>query len=186
MKTPQVINLNEDKVLCFDGDNVIDDTDQLPLGKSHQKTSISVQLDAWDLMSNSHVGPITEAMLEYHSEIDCWTMDVSTIFGFATDRHKYVMMISATDDSNMRDFKVNEFCIDNDSFEATLMRLPYQIEIGGGEAWMRWYATTGDFGNPSLALYEAKAFEGGVGITYATDVSRVTHRGPIVSTNQPQ
>jgi hypothetical protein len=78
----------------------------------------------------------------------------------------------------MREFKINEFCIDNDSFEDTWMRLPYQVEIANNQ--IRWYDTVAHFDNPTYCKFVADIYEGGVGTTYATSASSVTHRGPIV------
>ena len=181
MKTPQVINLLEDSVLAFDGDSVIDNTTQIALGSGYGIVSITVNVYIWDLMTNTSPGTATAIEMAYLGDVDMWSIDIADIAGMFTDRHKYVARIVETPSVvNMRAFKINEFCIDNDSLEATTMRLPYQVEIGGGQAWIRWYDSTADFSNPSLIKFQAAAYEGGVGTTYATDTSRVTHRGAVL------
>jgi len=179
MKIPQVINFNSDTVMAFDGNNVIDDTDQLPIANDHSIYTITVSITMWDLVANVAVAPISVTMY-YQSDVDIWTIELWLFISKLIDKHKYIALVSATDSSNMRSFKINEFSIDNDSFEDTWMGLPYQVEVSGGEAWIRWYATIENFGNLENCKFQAKAFEGGIGITYATDPSRVTHRGPVV------
>ena len=175
----QAIDLLRDTVIAIDGFDVINEDDQETLGIYHGVTSVPIAIDLWDLVSNSHVATINVTMT-YQTTVDWWTIDIADISASLSDRHKYVANI--TDYTNMmRAFKILEFYVDNESFEATLMRLPFQVEIDGGEAWMRWYATTADFGTPANALYKAPAYEGGVGTTYATDPSRVTHRGAVIT-----
>ena len=58
------------------------------------------------------------------------------------------------------------------TIQAVLARLTYQIVIDGGEAYFVWHTE-------SEAKYYAAAYEGGTGFTYASDPSRVTHRGPL-------
>ena len=178
----QAIDLLRDTVISIDGYSVIDETDQETLGIYHGISSVPVAIDLWDTVSNSHVGPVN-ATMTYQTTVDWWTIDVADIASSLADRHKYVANITEQSPytNNMRAFKIHEFYVDNESFEATLMRLPFQIEIAGGEAWVRWYETTGDFGTPANAVYKAPAYEGGVGTTYATDPSRVTHRGAVVT-----
>lgn len=181
MRFPQVINLNEDSVLVFDGDNVIDDTDQLPLGTSHGKTDILVDISWYDITAGAHDGDLSDIHMIYVATEDIWTVDLDNFTTF-TDHHKYFAKITCADDSNMRTFKINEFAIDNEMFEATWMRLPYQIELGQGEgepSLICWYDTVEHFGDLMYLKYTAEIYEGGVGNTWATDASRVTHRGPI-------
>ena len=182
MMSEQVINLLRDSVIAIDGEDVITDDTQLNIGKNSIGTSISATIDLWDLISNSHVGPFTGITMTYQADVDHWTIDVADLIDGINgllDRRKYVAYVSSSD-YTMRSFKITEFCVDDDSFEATLMRLPYQVEIDGGEAWLRWYPTEADFGTPANALYKSPAYEGGVGTTYATDPARVTHRGAVV------
>jgi len=191
MLFPQVIRMQNagvdapasyDAVLAFDGYSVIDDTDQLPLGGApHSLTTITVTVSIYDLTVGAIVSPVTDVTMTYQTSVDMWTINCADIVGLGAikDRHKYVGLIVATDSSNMRQFKINEFTIENESFEATLMRLPYQVEIGT-PSYIKWYATTGDFGGTSL--YQAEIYEGAIGTTAATSAATVTHRGPIVPT----
>ncbi len=182
MKSPQVINaaslislLNPDSVLAFDGESVIDNTTQLPITSS----PIGVTLSFFDLTLGSAVVDVT-ADMTYQSASKFWTVNLSDIntpgVPLLLDRHKYVGMVSeiTPQPNNMRDFKIQEFTVDNDSFEGILMRLPYQVEVSGGEAWIRWYDSVDNFNDPLHIIYEAAAYEGGVGTTFATDPSRVT------------
>jgi hypothetical protein len=184
MRFPQVINLLQDAVMAFDGDTVIDDTDQVPLGSGKSITLALVDVDVYDLMSNSHAGTAMGLTMTYRSSVDFWTIDIVDLYnaGILQDKRKYVARVSESSGGtvNMRDFKVDEFCVDNDSLEDVLMKLPYQVEIADGEAWIRWYDYTANFGNPASIKYSAQAYEGGVGTTFATDPSRVTHRGPVI------
>jgi hypothetical protein len=179
MKSPQVINLNEDTVIAIDSASVIDDIDQIPLNQSpHSISSIAVTVYLWNLMANIEVGPVS-ATMNYQGNVDIWTILLSELTADPTtllDRNKYVAMIICADSSNMRDFKLNEFCIDNDSFEDTWMRLPYQVECGA-TSYIVWYDSIDP--TPGTAKYRAKAYEGGKDLVYATDPSRVTHRGPV-------
>ena len=179
MKTPQVINLNEDTVMAFDGDNVIDDTDQLPIGTNHSGSYIQVDLIVFDIISGMS-DIVEDIRMTYQSGIDFWTINISDISSVLTDRRKYVARINGNiaDENNMRSFKIKEFCIDNDSFEAVSMRLPYQVEIGT-PSMIRWYAASDTYfaGDP---LFEAPAYQGGTGTVSATSAANVTHRGAIV------
>jgi hypothetical protein len=183
MKNAQVINFSvlsesKDSVLAFDGDNVIDDTDQETLGIDKHLTFIVVNVDLFDLMSNSSLTTITGITMTYHSLVDFWTINIPDIYTEFNDRHKYVGLVSQPDpkSDNMRSFKIKEFCTDNDSFEEVWMRLPYQVEIGGGTAYIRWYPYT-DLEFLSSPVFEAPAYQGGTGIVYATSPANVTHRG---------
>jgi hypothetical protein len=177
MKHPQVINLLDDSVMAFSADNVIDDTTQDEIDGGTYPT-ISVDLNLYDLMTNAPVA-ISSITMTYRSLSDFWTIDIADVSSMLTDRHKYVGTVSedgAT--ANMRNFKVLEFAVDNDGLEDTLMRLPYQIEIGGTSDFV-WY-NVGQLGVGGQERYTAPAYEGGTGTTYATDPSRVTHRGAVV------
>ena len=184
MKNPQVINLNEDSVLAFDGDSIIDDTDQLPLAladpKGHGLTDpISIEIYFYDLIAGELVIPVDTTMV-YNPHTDFWMVDVSTLTSYLEDRIKYVgRVVEIGSTNNMRPFKIDEFCVDNDSFEATWMRLPYQVEtnLEFGEAYIRWYADTAF----TTLLFQAQAYQGGTGTIYATTPANVTHRGPIVA-----
>jgi len=179
MKIPQVVNVNTDSVLAFDGENVINNTDQLPLYSGHSISSVAVDVALFDLITGSHSDTVSTTMT-YQSDVDMWTVDLTDFTTFI-DRHKYVGRVVATDASNMRVFKINEFSIDNDAFEDTWMNLPYQIEIGEGYAYIRWYDSEANFGDLDYCKFQAFAYEGGSGVTPATDVSRITHRGAIAT-----
>jgi hypothetical protein len=180
MKSPQVINTNEDKVMSFDGSSVINNNTQLELGSYEGIPTIEVNIFLWNLMGDIQIGPISLTMT-YEYTLDIWRINISDLNVDPTtlvDRNKYVGKVSCTDSSNMRTFKINEFCIDNDSFEDTWMRLPYQVEIVNHQ--IRWYDDVANFGNLANCKFVADVYEGGVGTTYATSTSRVTHRGPII------
>jgi len=77
-----------------------------------------------------------------------------------------------------------EFAVDRDGLELILMKLPYQIEVGESDAYFVWYEA-GHIGEISYKEYIAPAYEGGVGTTFATDPSRVTHRGEVTRYLEP-
>lgn len=192
MKHAQVVNTGDiplsfdsgmDSVLVFEGSSVINDTDQLPLGEApHSVATIAVDIAFFDLMTGA-VSPVsvTNITMTYQSAVKYWTVSIYDVKAALIDRHKYVGLVTENSGSSedMREFTINEFAVDNDSFEASWMRQPYQIEIGGGEAWMVWY-TPGNLGVGGEETYKAPAYEGGTGTTYATDPAKVTHRGAIV------
>lgn len=175
----QVINPYKDSVLAFDGYTVINDTTQQELGRELTVSEILVDINFWDLMDNSNVsvGPVT---MTYHETVDFWTVDIADVINSLTDMHKYVGRVMESDPApnNMRAFKILEFTIYYDDLENTLFALPYEIVIGEGTAKFQWYEV-GHMGESDHILYIADAYEGGVGTTYATHPSRVTHRGPI-------
>lgn len=172
MKHPQVISLLEDSVLAFSNNDVIHNTSQVPLYQL-EVSSLRVDVQLWDLMSNSVV-TIEDVTLTHQSVPGFWTLDLDDITADLDDRHKYVGKIvpNVSETEELREFKILEFAVDNDSFEAVLARLAYQIVVEGGEAYFVWH-------NEVEALYYAAAYEGGVGFDFASDPSRVTHRGPL-------
>ncbi len=176
MKNPQIINLNEDNIIAIDGESVIDDTTQALM--SATETTINVDIDFFDIMTGLAVAEVTNKVMTYQSASDFWTIEVSDFSSSLTDRHKYVAKVSTAttppESANMRDFKISEFAVDNESFEAIWMRLPYEVDISAGK--IKWYETTPGVGP---ALFSANIYEGGTGTTAATDASRVTHRGSI-------
>lgn len=183
MKNAQVINIAgafPDSVLAFNGDDVIDDTDQLPLASKHIYTDdINVVIYFYDLMGG-YPRVSNTVVMKYNTNTDYWLITIADVIEYAVleDRHKYVGQIVKYDgDSNMRSFKLEEFCVDNDQFEDTWMNLPYQIEIDG-TSYIRWYAK-GDSDFSETPLFEAPAYQGGTGTTYATSAANVTHRGAI-------
>jgi len=178
MISPQVINLNSDSVMAFNGYDVINDTTQIPM-RENEVFTLLVDMTFYDLMSNSSF-TIAAIVMTWRS-VNFWTVNISDLSGYLTDRHKYVGKVLPNPDEheNLRIFYIPEFVIDNNSFEDTVMRMPYEIVIDGGEAHFQWYDEVADFGNLSRCKYWAPAYEGGTGTTYATDPSRVTHRGKV-------
>jgi hypothetical protein len=178
MVSAQVVNLFNDKTMAFDGYTVIRDDDQLELGREVEVATIQVDVNLWDLIdgSNSSVEDIT---MTYQVETDFWTIDVSDVVNILVEKHKYVGQVSEHENVvDMRNFKILEFSVYDDILENTLATLPYEIVPGGGSTSFIWYED-GHIGEIGYALYIAPAYEGGIGTTYATDPSRVTHRGAI-------
>lgn len=177
MRFPQVINTLLDNVMAIDGAVVIDDTTQLPLGPS--VTTIDVDIHLLNINDNSHVSSLNKTMT-YNSNVDHWTIDMVDIASILLDQKKYVGFINenAGSSENMRTFKLIEFAVDIDGLELTLMRLPFELVIGESDAFYIWYED-GHIGEPAYKMFTAPAYEGGVGTIYATDTSRVTHRGAV-------
>lgn len=186
MKNPQTLSIageNPDAVIAIWGGYIINYTTQEVLTHS----SILVDIDLFDLTDGALVSTVSGITMTYQIPSKFWTIPclVGTDLGDAlADRHKYVGRVSfnALDlYKDMREFFLDEFCVDNNSFEETLMRLPYEVkdDLAVGEMWIVWYDSDAHIGNTTYAVYEAPAYEGGTGTTYATDPSRVTHRGSI-------
>ena len=187
MVMPQVINLNRDKVVGFNGDDILDDTTQLPLGKApYSLATIQTQWWFWDLMNNSLLGSIPYVNLTYRTDVDGWFALISEINVAAlTDRTKYFVKVDCSDGSNMRSFKILEFAVENDSLEDTLMRLPYEIRCTPGNCYILWYDHIANFGNPDHVMFRAVGFQNGSSDLVATDPSKITHRGPIEAVSHP-
>ena len=181
MRNSQVINLNVDGLLAFDGDSVIYDETQLPVSQLYTDP-IPVMITLFELSGGTY-SVATPCVLTYQSVVDHWTVAVSDLVDHGAnfiDRYKYVGLVEAIGAVAMRIFKIDEFCVDNESFEDTWMRLPYQVEISGGSSYIRWYAKD----DPTFAgspLWEAPAYQGGTGTTYASSAANVTHRGAVVA-----
>jgi len=180
MKHAQVINLNEDTVMAFIGDNVIEAATQELMHTI--ASSLLVDMKLWDLISNAPV-TITGLTMTYSSTSRFWTVDIDgtpSIKSILQDRRKYVGTVygNAAEPENLEPFQITEFAIDNESLDDILMRMSYEIVIDGGQAFFFWYAP-GHHGDVSYRRFVAEAYEGGVGATFATDPSRVTHRGVI-------
>lgn len=184
MKHPQVINLNEDAVMAFIGSNVIEAGTQL-LMNTIEASSLLVDIKLWDLISNAPV-TIEGLTMTYIPTSRFWTIDISGVSGDLLDRHKYVGTVcgNIAETENLEPFQITEFAVDNDSFEDVLMRLPYEIVIDGGEAHFVWYAA-GQIGVAGQERFYASAYEGGTGTTFASDTSRVTHRGDVTTGAPP-
>ena len=187
MKNAQIISLTgpeKDAVIIFGGDSVIDNTDQLPLGTGHSKTTIQVDIDLFDITTGLAVTTIANAEMLYQASSDQWSILISgegtpnDISDTLADRHKYVGQITENAPThNMRKFKIADFAVDSDSFEAVWMRYPYEVVVSPPNAWIRWYAP-GDIGG--TVLFEAPAYQNGTGTVSATAPNRVTHRGAVV------
>ena len=176
MRSPQVINTNFDKHLAFDGENVISDTTQLPISFTVGIMYVKITLmDLYDLTSTT----VDMVPFNPNSDAGFWYIETSKLT--LTNRHKYVGKISQSTGSDVdhRDIKIQEFTVDNDAFEDTLMRLPYEIVIGATSKFV-WYANDSYLGTSTNGLYWAPAYQGGTGTIYATDPSKVTHRGAVV------
>ena len=183
MRDPQVINTALDAIIVIDGENVVDDTLQLYLGTGvWGGVDITVDITLFNISTGLATTVIVGETLKYNAASDFWYVDlagVGTPTLLATfnlnDRTKFVARFVENGTlSDMRPFKLQEFVIDNGSFENVWMRLPYQIVIAATSKII-WYTAT-DWVTP---VYEAYVYQDGVGTTYATDASRVTHRGPI-------
>jgi len=189
MKDPQIISIsgeNADAVIAIWGEYVIDDNpddSQTPLTSS----PITIDIDLWDLTANAAVN-VAGISMTYDTASKFWFIPcaVGTTLGDAlTDRHKYVARVtdaSGTGAGFMREFSLEEFAVDNDSFEQMLARLPYEVQINSpGQSYIVWYDEDANIGNPANALFKAPVYMNGVGTTSADDASRVTHRGSIVA-----
>jgi len=182
MKHAQVININDDAVMAFIGDNVLEVGTQLPFHTIDVYTLL-VDMKLWDLMSNAPV-VIAGISMIYHIDAGYWTVDIDgspSIKDILQDRHKYVGSVweNTLESENLIPFQITEFAVDNESLDDILMRMSYEIVIDGGQADFFWYQV-GHHGEEAYRKFTAPAYEGGVGSTYATDPSRVTHRGAIV------
>ena len=192
MKDPQIISIageNPDLYLMVWGGYVIEDS-----GASEQdpitSTPIDIQIDLFDVTDGS-TATVNNAILVYDTGSKWWrvalTSGTPTLVSQLVDRHKYVARISeeaaASPSRDMREFALEEFAVDNGSFEETLMRLPFNImehPSHAGELYMIWYDTDAHIGNVTYAEFMAPAYQGGTAQVPATDPSLVTHRGAIV------
>ena len=183
MKDPQIVSIageNPDAALMISGYVVIDDTTQVPIGvPTVVHADITAAIALYDVTAGAAIASIAAAAMEYNEASDFWNINLSSgtpaLNVTLIDRHKYVARI--TGDTNMRGFQLEEFAVDNGSFEETLMRLPFQVEIGT-PSWMVWYDSLGPATSPR---FKAQVYEGGTGVVDATEASKVTHRGPIIS-----
>jgi len=179
---PQILNINtddttRDRRIVIDSVNVIRDDDQTPMHEI-PVFSIPVDINVLELTSMDASGNEEDITMTYNSDLDVWILDIDDFKDLFTDRNKYIAKISeniSVTNYDMRDFKLQEFAVDNDSFENVIARLPYEVDIAAGK--MYWYETTPGVDPP---LYMASIYQDGVDTTPATDPARVTHRGPIV------
>jgi len=183
MRSPQVINLNTDTQLAFNSDDVIRDDDQTRLYEDNSVTSVTVDVVLHNITDDT-VAQVSSITMSTMGASGWWGINVADVIGAPlTDRHKYVGIVSQNTalpaEPNMRSFKIYEFAIENETFEDVIARLPFQIEIAA-DSYIRWYDNVTDMESSTSPLFEAEAYEGGVGTTWATEPSRVTHRGPIV------
>jgi len=177
MKYPQTISIagaNPDTSLVVIGADVIDDTTQTALTVA--VSPITIDIDFYDVTAGSAVATVSSVTMTYNSASGFWSIPVSSISSALTDRHKYVAKISehSGGTANMRDFYLTEFGVDNNSFEETLMRLPFKYSFGT-PSYITWYEDT----TWAVAKFRAEIYEGSTGTTAATDATKVTHRGPI-------
>lgn len=185
MKNPQVISIagteyNSDSVISIWYENVILDSDQSYIAEPGDTVSpLTVDVILLDLTTGSQLYS-TSVTMTFMSDSGFWTIPVLSLVSNLTDRHKYVARIAETGET-VRSFFLDEFAVDNNSFEESIMRLPYQIETDfeSDHTAMVWYDDVANFTDHSHAKYYAYLYMNGAGTTYATDVSRVTHRGPI-------
>lgn len=177
MKHPQVINYNEDSVMAFIGNDVIEAVTQVPIYELTDTLLVDMKL--WDLMSNS-AKTITALPMTYSYDARFWLLGMVGVAPHLADRHKYVGTVygNVGETENLEPFQITEFAVDNESLTSILMRMSYEIVIDGSQAFFFWY-DLGHHGEESYRRFAAPAYEGGVGTTYATDPSRVTHRGAI-------
>jgi len=187
MKNPQVISIageSPDAVIAIWGEMVIKNSDPGAQTIITTHPSIQVDLSLYDVRSGSTVS-VSNLTMTYRSASKFWTIPIAgTLAGALTDRHKYVGRVSmhTGDDADMREFFLDEFAVDNNSFEESLMRLPYDIRTISSQLYIVWYDTNAHMiaGNLSYAKFKAPVYEGGTGSTSATDPSRITHRGAAV------
>ena len=178
MKFPQVLNINtsdakSDAVISFNGDDIIDDTDQLTLGIDKGISSVSVLIGFYNLTTGSYVSAPGLLTMSYVGSVDMWTIPVSGFASVLTDKTKYTALVTESVTShNMRSFKMNEFVVDNEIVE----RGPFEIDCVSSPSKIIWYSDTAG----GTAVAEAEIYEGGTGTTEATSPEKVTHRGPIV------
>ena len=177
MRFPQTINPLLDTVVAIDGTNVIDDTTQLPLGPG--ETVIQVDMHFLSINDGAHYY-VEDITMTYSSDVDHWTIDVADFKSTLRERHKFVGIINKnTEESiDMRTIKILQFSYEEDGLELTLMRYPYEIVVGESDAYFIWYED-GHIGEFAYRKYIAPAYQEGEGTTFATDPSKVTHRGAI-------
>lgn len=189
MRQSQVVNLNKDDVLAFNAEDVIADDTQIKIPGAQSPLYVSIAfVDLGDGSTQTATG-ISMSATVVAADPQWWTVDIADILVSAPsallDGHKYVASVSEPSQINkMRTFKIHEFSVDNDGFEDTWMRLPYQVEIdpdGDGKSYLRWYDSVANFDDLSHCKYWAYAYMNGTGTTYADRADRVTHRGPITA-----
>jgi len=178
MKNPQVISFegpSADTVIAIWGGSVVDPVIKMPV-TALPTVTVYVSLHDTSIGATGTVTTIAGVIMTYNATSKFWTIPISSIAGSLTDRHKYVARIYESPATNIQDVYLDEFAVDNNSFEETLMRLPFQVEIGS-PSYIVWYDVIDPA--PGTAKYRAKAYEGATGLVSATDASKVTHRGPI-------
>ena len=185
MKNPQVLSFagpSADSTIAIWGEYIIDATTQLPITSP---TTLKIDINLFDVTSGSNIGTAANKSLIYDSTSTFWyfaVSDLSALLTASVDRHKFVAKISKNsgESTNLKTFYLDEFAVDNNSFEETLMRLPFEVKgypTDSDPLHIVWSDVIG-----GTAKYKAPAYEGGSGVsTPATDPSRVTHRGAIVA-----
>ena len=194
---PQIVRIGgvlDDAALVVWGEYVIKDTDPGEQDPITSPTTITVNVDIFNVTTGAFLVTVASASMVYDSNSKFWSILLSTgtptLSGVFTDRNKYVARVSEPSAvAGMREFALEEFAVEAESFEAALMRMPFEVFAPvalGSNMYFVWYDTDAHQAIDNVttrlthAKYKAPAYEGGSGTTYATDVSRVTHRGAIV------
>jgi len=200
MTDPQVIRIGgilDDAALVVWGEYVIKDSGTGEQDPIVTPTTLTVDLDIYNVTTGAFVMTVSSASMTYDTNSKFWsillntgtpTLNGGTVF---MDRNKYVARVSETAViAGMREFSLEEFSVEKESFEDALMRMPFEVFAPaalGGNMYFVWYDTDAHqqivdvTTRLTYAKYKAPAYEGGSGTTYATDASRVTHRGAIVA-----
>lgn len=192
MRGYQELNPLRDNLIAISGFNVINNITQKEIGREGGYTLpvINVALSCLNLTdSYSATTEFTTGTLQlkYYAASDHWTLNMhqqdsssTTLAMYFQEGKRYVASIKEVGTTyGMRTFTMDEFGINEESFEKTLATYPYQIEKVGNDMYIRWYASTADFGTASKIKYQAPAYTGGTGTSFARDVSEITHRGGI-------
>lgn len=190
MKLSQVINLNEcttnnaDQVMAVDGEAVIYDTtgttpsvhtaqDVMDLDDGDDK---DVDVFLYDLTEDTY-SVVVSTTMTYRKLAGFWTIPLVDFSAVLENRHKYVGSVEDTtgDTYPFRDFKIQEFTVDNDEAEDILYRLGYRIDVSSSPAYIYYYKS----GSPNVDVYKAPVYEDDAGTISATRADRIVCRGPI-------
>jgi len=186
MKDPQIVSIageNPDLYLMVWGGYVIDDTSEA----EETTTPIDVRVDLYDVTDGgTHV--IRHASLIYDWDgvngSKFWRIALSdgtpAISSVLEDRHKYVARVSedTLTSLNMRDFVLEEFAVDNGSFEETLMRLPFVVKPYLTTMHIIWY-NVGQINVAGQEQFKAPVYESFSPLTAASSPATVVGRGEI-------
>lgn len=185
MKDPQIISIageNPDLYIMVWGGYVIDDTTQAPI----TTTPIDIEINLFDVTDGS-TAVVNNASMVYDTGSKFWriafTAGTPTLASQLVDRHKYVARVSEDTGTslNMREFVLEEFAVDNGSFEETLMRLPFVVKPHPTLTTMHiiWY-NVGQIDVAGQEQFMAPVYESVGPLVAATDPTRVICRGAIV------